>query len=151
MSQSVRATPLPSTSRLWAMVKEGDFIDGYATPSTLTPRQAAELAFAMPPWVNALMALRNIVVKPLGLKTGAPKDQDAAIFPVHHEDAQELLLGTDDSHLNFRISILQHEGQIHMATWVHRNNWLGRLYLRVVMPFHRLISRNAMSRVARAS
>jgi hypothetical protein len=34
-----------------------------------------------------------------------------------------------------------------MATWVHRNNVLGRVYLAVVMPFHVLIVRSCMKRV----
>jgi hypothetical protein len=32
---------------------------------------------------------------------------------------------------------------------VHRNNLLGRIYLAVVMPFHVLIVRDAMRRIAR--
>jgi hypothetical protein len=38
-----------------------------------------------------------------------------------------------------------------MATWVHRNNLLGRLYLLAVMPFHVLIVRDSMRRIARHS
>ena len=61
-----------------------------------------------------------------------------------------MILGTDDTHLNFRICVRQEAGRIHMATWVHRNNWLGRIYLMVVMPFHILIVRDSMRRIARA-
>ena len=38
-----------------------------------------------------------------------------------------------------------------MATWVHRNNWIGRVYLILVMPFHIAIVRNAMRQIAKAS
>jgi hypothetical protein len=36
-----------------------------------------------------------------------------------------------------------------MGTWVHRNNWLGRVYLAVVMLFHVLIVRDSLRRIAR--
>lgn len=151
----IAKTPLPRSSRLWSQVGPEDFMDGYAVASHLSPRAAAELAFALPGWAKGLMALRNQLVRPLGLKTGreAPGDsaQDTALFPVHFEDDHELILGTDDNHLNFRISILQQAGRLHMATWVHRNNLLGRIYLALVMPFHILIVRNCMRRIDRHS
>ena len=102
----------------------------------------------MPGWARALLKLRNTLVAPLGLKTGESQEADSAIFPITYEDNAELILGTDDKHLNFRICIHRENGRIHMATWVHRNNLLGRAYLAVVMPFHVLIVRDAMRRIA---
>ena len=102
----------------------------------------------MPGWANALMRLRNLLMKPLGLKTESSDTGDRAIFPVHIDETDELIIGTDDRHLNFRIAIVRQNGMIHMATWVHRNNLLGRIYLAVVMPFHILLTRGAMRRIA---
>jgi len=152
----IETHPLPAASSLWAAVKPGDFIDGYAVHSPLSPRDAADIGLSMPGWASALLALRNRIVRPLGLKTESSAaghgngEGNGAIFPVTHEDAEEIILGTDDSHLNFRICIRRENGRIHMATWVHRNNWLGRVYLLAVMPFHVLIVRDAMRRIARA-
>ncbi|MGR3759858.1 DUF2867 domain-containing protein [Roseobacteraceae bacterium NS-SX3] len=145
----IERIPLPRASRLWPLVQPGDFIDGYAVVSPLSPREAADVGLTMPGWARALLALRNRMVKPLGLKTEASRQGEGAIFPLAYEGPDELILGTDDSHLDFRISIMRHAGRIHMATWVHRNNLLGRLYLAVVMPFHILIVRDAMRRIAR--
>ena len=146
----VRRVKFPETARLWANVRPGDFIDGYCVKSDLSPRQAANVAFQLPKWASALMALRNVIVRPFGLKTDTI-DHENALFPTTYESETELIVGTDDTHLNFRISILQQDNTIHMATWVHRNNLLGRLYLAVVMPFHVLIVRGCMKRVGKAA
>ena len=146
----VRRVEFPKSAKLWDHVQSGDFIDGYAVTSPLSPRDAADIAFQMPKWVGALMALRNRLVRPFGLKTDAIGAENT-LFPTTHESERELIVGTDDSHLNFRISILQQDNTIHMATWVHRKNVLGRVYLAVVMPFHVLIVRSCMKRVGQLS
>ena len=147
----VLKTPLPETSHLWPLVQDQDFIDGYAVESTLTPEEAINAGFTMPGWVNALMKLRNTIVKPLGLKTESSDTGNDAIFPLQYEDENERIIGTDDHHLNFRIAVMREDGRIHMATWVHRNNLLGRIYLAIVMPFHVIIVRSVMRRIAMAS
>lgn len=147
----VSKTALPAQSALWRMVEPGDFIDGYAARSDLTPAEALRIGLSLPGWAKALMALRNRLVAPLGLKTDISDTGNGALFPITHQDETEVILGTDDHHLNFRIAVLRHAGRIHMATWVHRNTLLGRIYLAVVMPFHVLIARNSMHRIARAT
>jgi hypothetical protein len=147
----VKKCPLPKESHLWPLVRNGDFIDGYAVESPLSPRDAMEVGLSLPGWARGLLALRNRIVAPLGLKTEASDSGAGALFPVTHEDADEIILGTDDSHLNFRIAIRRDGGRIHMSTWVHRNNLLGRAYLAIVMPFHVLIVRNSMRRIAQAT
>ncbi|MGH1454244.1 MAG: DUF2867 domain-containing protein [Paracoccaceae bacterium] len=143
-------TPLPDHSRLWPRVVKNDFLDGYAVDSPLPPQQAADIGLSMPGWANALLGLRNMIVKPLGLKTDVANSGDGAIFPIESQDETEIILGTDDKHLNFRISVMQVDGRVYMGTWVHPHNTLGRAYLAAVMPFHILIVRNAMRRIARA-
>ncbi|WP_037255344.1 DUF2867 domain-containing protein [Roseobacter sp. SK209-2-6] len=147
----IQTTPLPRNSHLWSQVQPGDFIDGYAVNSGLDPEQAAKVGLSMPGWARALLSLRNRIVRPLGLKTDVADAGQNAIFPVTYQDESEIILGADDNHLDFRICIRQQDGMIHMATWVHRNNLLGRIYLAVVMPFHILIVRDAMGRIRNAS
>jgi len=145
-------TPLPKNAHIWTMVQDGDFLDGYAVRSDLSLKEAATIGFALPAWAEALMALRNKLVAPLGLKTetDVPQgDTDGTVFETTYESEAELNFGTDDSHLDFRISVRREGEMIHMGTWVHRNNWIGRIYLAVVMPFHILIVRSAMKRIAR--
>lgn len=69
-----RPFQLPLTSLLRKRIGPGDFVDSYAVPLAdpeLTPVQLAERLTVMPGWVNGLLWLRNGLVSPLGLKTGA--------------------------------------------------------------------------------
>ena len=141
-----RTDTLPRASSLWSLHQPGDFLDCYSTPSTLSPREAMATGLALPGWADRLLRLRNALVRPFGLKTGTP---DQPIFPVVHETPDEIILGTDDRHLNFRIGLIRQDGRIYMSTWVHPHNRWGRAYLRLVMPFHILISRGAVQRMAR--
>ncbi|MGH1356832.1 MAG: DUF2867 domain-containing protein [Thalassovita sp.] len=145
----VTSSILPANAHLWTHVTDTDFLDCYRCRSDLDVDTAMQSALQMPRWARALLSLRNRLVAPFGLKTGTSKD--TTLFPITHRSESEINLGIDDTHLNFRIGLLQHQGHIYMATWVHRNNLLGRIYLAVVMPFHILISRNALRQVARAT
>ena len=142
----VRTDTLPRTSSLWSQHQPGDFLDCYSVASTLSPRDAAAKGLALPGWAQALLGLRNALVRPFGLKTGQP---DGPIFPTCLETEDQLILGTDDRHLNFRIGLIRQDGRIYMSTWVHPHNRWGRAYLTLVMPFHILISRGAVARMAR--
>jgi len=146
----VDKSTLPPDAHLWTHHSAGDFIDCYSCDSPLSAQEAARVAMQMPGWADALLRLRNKLVAPLGLRTDLA-GPESTLFPITHEAPDELNLGLDDSHLNFRISIYRQEGRIYMATWVHPNKWLGRAYLAVVMPFHILISRNAVRQIAQAS
>lgn len=142
---TVRPDTLPRASALWTLHRPGDFLDCYSVASALSPRQAADRGLALPGWAAALLRLRNTLVRPFGLKTGEP---DRPIFATCHESETELILGTDDKHLDFRIGLVREAGRIYMATWVHPHNLWGRTYLAMVMPFHILISRGAVARMA---
>ena len=149
MFARVKRTDLPKGSLLWTLVGSSDFLDCYTVPSNLSPRVAAGVAFAFPAWVKALLVARNVLVRPFGLKQGDSGDDRVTIFPVTAETADEIVMGFDDSHLDFRVAMRREDGQAYVSTWVHPHNWLGRLYLIVVTPFHIVIMRSAMARVAR--
>lgn len=125
--------------------------------SGLAAEIAARLAFEqMPKWVGGLMALRNLMVRPFGLQgdpdaaaAGAPR---VGMFPIVSNDPDEIVLGFDDRHLDFRIVVqteaLNHQQtSVRMMTLVERHNRLGRMYLAVIMPFHKLIVASTLSRV----
>jgi hypothetical protein len=103
-------------------------------------------------WIDALVRLRNILVKPFGLKTsgeGAPAPGGMiGLFPVLSETRERLVAGFDDSHLDFRIVVdvageatLRH---VTLTTLVRTNNLLGRAYLALILPFHKLVARSMM-------
>ena len=114
----------------------------------LDARHAAERMMGRSPrWVEALLSLRNVVVAPFGLKTSGasvttPRGM-IGIFPVLSETPDRLVAGFDDSHLDFRVVVdVTTPGdvkQVTATTLVLTHNWLGRTYLAVILPFHRLV------------
>ena len=149
MSSTVHATPLDPQSALHERVAPGDFLDCYTVRSNMPPRPAAEIIAKFPGWVRFLVALRGLIVAPFGLKTKGPRNVDkVGEFPVESETPEEVIAGFNDRHLDFRISVTSRDGQVSLATWVRRHNLGGRLYLALIMPFHILVVRNALARLA---
>jgi len=109
-----------------------------------------------PRWAEALLALRNILVTPFGLKTSgasptAPREM-IGIFPIVSEQPDRLVAGFNDRHLDFRLVVdIATSGatqNVTATTLVLTHNWLGRTYLATIMPFHRLIVRTLLRQVA---
>ena len=72
--------------------------------------KAAERMFARSPrWIEALLALRNLVVAPFGLKTSGEGEPATGgmigIFPVVSETPRRLVAGFNDHHLDFRVVV----------------------------------------------
>jgi hypothetical protein len=159
---AIRETDLPSSSALNALREPGDFLDcffGPHGPTQVTTMEAAHIAMSqMPKWATTLMAARNAIVGPLGLKTGssAPPPPPPAqtgvgdsigIFKIMSASDTEVVVGEDDRHLNFRASILKDEAGFYLATWVKPHNLAGHAYLATIMVFHKLIVRDAVRRI----
>jgi hypothetical protein len=123
----------------------------------LDARRAAERMMARQPrWAEALLSLRNFLVAPLGLKTsgahpGVSRDM-IGIFPVVSATPDRLIAGFNDRHLDFRVVVdVTAPGgiwQVTATTVVRTHNWLGRTYLAIIMPFHRLIVPALLRQVA---
>lgn len=146
----VRKVPLPSQSRLGNRRHPGDFTDSYACASPLSPREAARIGTDFPRIVRALLALRQFAVAPFGLRGAATTGDHIGFSPVEADHGDELILGFNDRHLDFRVSVLQSEGSLTLTTWVHRHNLLGHAYLAAIWPFHVAITRGMVARIARA-
>ncbi len=152
MTPTVFKTTLAPHSQLHPRIAPGDFIDCYGVQSPLPARDAAEIITSFPGWAMALVRLRGIITAPFGLDQTGPEAEDKlGIFPVETDVPGEIIAGFNDKHLDFRVSVLAHEGHIYLSTWVHRHNLLGRAYLATIMPFHILIARNALARVGQAN
>lgn len=144
-----------------SLLTGAQFADAFSisTETTdLTARDAATRMFSRSPrWVDALMRLRDLIVAPFGLKTAQSArhtDVDkVGFFPVLSETPQRLVAGFNDSHLDFRVVIdvaADRVGQrITATTVVLMHNWLGRIYLTVIKPFHRMVVRSMLRQVTR--
>lgn len=146
MGKAVKSS-LPPHSLLQAYVQAGDFLDCYRCETAIAVDLAARQAMDFPAWVRKLMWLRNLIVAPFGLKTDLDETQTIGVFPIVDRNDNEVIMGFDDKHLDFRISILTDGQHAFAVTWVRRHNWFGHLYLALIMPFHILIMRNAIGRI----
>jgi hypothetical protein len=142
-----------------AFLPGAQFADAFSTTiaaTSLTAREAAERMVGRSPWwVEALMKLRDLIVAPLGLKTATvARHADIAkvgFFPVLSETPQRMVLGFNDSHLDFRVVIDVvdiSDGQCVTATTiVLMHNWIGRTYIAIIKPFHRMVVRSMLKQV----
>ena len=143
-----------------AWLTGAQFIDAYRIGidnGALDAREAARRMFTRSPrWVEALLNLRNLIVAPLGLKTSSAGEPATGgmigIFPVVSETPERLVAGFNDNHLDFRVVVdVATAGagqQVTATTLVRTHNWLGRTYLAVILPFHRLIVSSMLRRAA---
>ena len=122
----------------------------------VTAAVAAERSLGRSPrWVRVLLRLRNRIVSIIGLKSAAPSSRLGLIgaFPVVSKSDDEVVLGFDDKHLDFRIVVDVRAGSavnqiVGVTTLVRRHNTLGRVYLMAVTPFHKAIVPTLLARVA---
>ncbi len=151
-AMKIEATELPVASALYDRLRLGDFLDCYSVRADLKPRRAAEVITDFPGWTRFLMSVRGVLTAPFGLSRDGPAAPDKiGPFPVEGESDHELIAGFDDRHLDFRVSVYAERGRVFLATWVHPHNLGGRLYLRAILPFHVLVARDALRRVALAT
>ncbi len=162
----VTRSALAAESRLHAVCRPGDFLDCYSVEIGSVQAPIEEIAqrifIGLPAWVNALLALRDLGVSLFGLKTTAALPRDTTIRPVIEvgdrinffrvrslaED--EIILGEDDRHLDFKIAVRRDGGsRVSLATWVQTHNRLGRAYLRLILPFHVMIVNARLAALAR--
>jgi len=156
MPNSVSLIPTPPAAVRASGLAHIDFADAYSGQADRTYRDAehaARAVFANPPaLVNHLMALRNRIVAPFGVKASLDlRDRGLGkidVFPIISNSASEIVVGGDDKHLDFRIWIRVQPGprgsEVTISTLVKINNLFGRIYLFVIMPFHKLLSRTLL-------
>jgi hypothetical protein len=94
-----------------------------------------------PPWVLALMSLRQLLVGFVGIERG-----DRSAFATLQVDGSELLLGTDAGHLDFRASVLVDDRTVTLTTVARAHNRRGRAYLAVIDPIHPRVVRAMLRR-----
>ena len=160
--------PLPAHSgvaQVYRIVHLADaFAIALAPGSTPDPEVLARFIFAQQPaWIGRLTKLRDLIVAGFGLKTtkelaslgNSSKAQRVGIFNIYSTGKNEIIVGEDDKHLDFRVSVLcsgepasESGGQLTLSTVVHCHNLLGHAYLFVIAPFHRLVVKASLRRAA---
>ncbi|MEQ1553242.1 MAG: DUF2867 domain-containing protein [Ferruginibacter sp.] len=159
-------TTLPNNSILNTSHKEYSYVDSFRgvlkdIENNITSVDIAKAFFSSgPKWVGKLFNLRNKLVSVFGLKTSGnlvdrqqqlenfkcePGEQ-LGLFKVFNKTDNEVILGEDDKHLNFRVSLFLDKSKtdktkkdLTISTTVEFNNLFGRLYFLPVRPFHKFI------------
>jgi hypothetical protein len=157
---------IPTASGLKPFEPQFNYIDSFSAQivsshNKIDAAQIVKLFFECgPKWVEVLLTIRHKMVKVFGLKTSGsvqqlPADfnyatievgQQAGLFKLFSKSDTEFILGEDDKHLNFRVSVMlmpldtsSHHYQVIITTAVKFNNVGGRAYFIPVKPIHRLI------------
>jgi hypothetical protein len=165
-NRPIASVAIPSDSRVRQFYASTDLADAYETAmpdgAIHDPEALARFIFAsQAAWVSKLMRLRDFIVRRFGLKTVDGLRKSAGdrigIFRIFEIHPGEIILGEDDSHLDFRVSVLvrSHPGGggndaafVVVSTIVHCHNLLGRAYIFCIAPFHRLVVKTALRRAA---
>lgn len=161
-------SPLAKDSRLNDFYSPGDFVDCFTLPvkgPQMPIQQIAQGIFLdLPGWIRALLAIRDFGVTPFGLKTTASLTKNSPVgSPIEIGDHinflcvrsvwdDEIIVGEDDHHLDFRISVHRAKTQpelVSLATWVRCHNAFGRFYLSLIKPFHEQIVRSQLRKLAK--
>lgn len=160
-----RKVALPVQASIAGLYPGSDLADAYAV--ALPGRQSGSmdmeslariLVGSQPAWARALMVLRDAMVRGFGIKTARQlaggEGGRVGIFRIYSVTADEIVVGEDDSHLDFRLSMLRHagggrHGSVTLTSAVHCHNWVGRAYIFVIRPFHQLIVQRSLTRAAR--
>ena len=164
----VEQVALPSQSAVATAFKSVNLADAFSiqlpSDASINPDVLARFIFLVQPsWIGALTNVRDAIVTGFGLKTAkhlATLSSDTAaprisIFRVFGTSENEVVLGENDKHLDFRVSNLCTPGsppnagnQLTLSTVVHCHNRLGRAYLSVIAPFHRQVVKASLRRAA---
>lgn len=154
------ATAVTNPERLLSGAQFADAFALILSGKNLDALSAAQGAFGQSPrWIKFLLHARNILVAPFGLKQGATKNSAGpgtiGIFPVLLQSANQIVMGLDDRHLDFRLfvdvsDIGAGQQSVTATTVVKTHNLLGRAYLTAILPFHRVIARTMLAQLSRA-
>jgi hypothetical protein len=146
---TVSAVPIPSESTLLDGIFDSiDLRDAWQVrlPPGLSddPRAWSDAVFHHPPlWVVALFGVRNALVRLIGV---APEHDSDKAFRIEARTADEVLLGSDADHLDFRASVLVRDRRVTMSTVASAHNARGRLYLGVIRFAHPVVVRAMLRR-----
>ena len=142
-------TAVPDTPLLATALSGVDFADAHAVPvhpgAPTDPQVWADAIFRDPPrWVLAVLGVREALVGLVGIARGGSSSFDTVA-----RTADEVLLGTDERHLDFRASVLREPERVVLSTVVTLHNRRGRTYFALVRRVHPIVVQGMLTRAAR--
>jgi len=144
---------LPEQSVSKQFITSLDYFDAFKVKLNIPSLGVDSIYIAIfshaPKWIRLLMATRNKIVRLFGLDTGKGSKQEEikkltvgdkyGVFKIFDIQQNEIIAGEDDSHLNFRVSILKENNYLILSTLVQYNSKFGKFYFFIVKPFHKIV------------
>lgn len=165
---------IPENSLIEREYKKYDYADSFRASFTgkqneLNIAKVGRTFFlSAPVWVRSLFIFRNKIAALAKLKIPktegnsrkkierfqGKKGERIGLFRVFDNADNEIILGEDDKHLNFRVSLYLErskkditETNLTISTIVLFNNWAGAFYFFIVGPFHRCVVRTILKKM----
>jgi len=167
MNTALRPVVMPPESSIAHLYPGSKLADAYAVdlPSQAMCQMtmdslARHVLGSQPGWAQSLMTVRDAIVQPFGIKTAtqlaSSEGGRIGIFRIYAVTDDEIIVGEDDSHLDFRLSLLRDRqagphGNITLSSVVHCHNGVGRAYIALIKPFHKLIVQRSLARAVQGS
>ncbi len=151
---------LPANTLIAKGMVSIDYCDSYMTVRKTDDSidRLAEKILTLPSWIKIALRIRYLlIVKPFGLTTGRFDDTttiseiNSEPVPVIEKNQNEIVMGSDDKHLYYRISVLKKDleqgSEIYLNTVVRFHNIWGRLYFLPVKLGHKLVVKSLLKRL----
>ena len=156
---SIVECEIPAISVLdHGVVKAAYFRDSYRAPLSLTSSSVVEIFFGIfghhPLWMKFLLIARNSIASACGLNVPKVSEimnpevrrsyvvgDSIGPWPIFELTGNELIAGRDNKHLDFRLSVFREtDGEtasVVVSTLCTVHNACGKLYLFIIIPFHK--------------
>lgn len=109
--------------------------------ATHDPQRWADVIFRSPSrWVGLLLGIREALVRLVGIDRGG-----TSAFGTLASTNDEVLVGINQNHLNFRASVKCETYRVVLTTIVQIHNRRGRVYSAVVRRIHPVIVRSMLN------
>jgi hypothetical protein len=157
---------VPSTSALSRdLIDKCDFRDSWRAPLARPELAIVEVFFALfghtPVWMKLLLIVRNAAARLVGLEAPTVAEimnprigQTYSVgdkigpWPIFFLGGNEIVAGRNNKHMDFRLSVLKATDDgttsVVVSTICTVHNLFGRIYLFVIVPFHRSGVRSLM-------
>jgi Protein of unknown function (DUF2867) len=153
------------------LIRHAFFTDSYRVPLRRADASVVDIFFAVfghhPVWLKSVLLIRHRVGALIGLRAARTSQiwgpakaenyrvgQDIGRWPIHFLGDSELVAGTNDKHLDFRVSVLRHGSSeaafATISTVCRTHNGFGDGYLRLIAPCHSWGVQYLLSRASQA-
>jgi hypothetical protein len=162
MTRIYQIRELPEKTLITKNMASVDYYDSYMIKKKTDDsiNEIAQKILTLPGWIIFVLRLRYyLIVKPFGLSTGRfdnkteNSEENSEPVSVIEKSENEIVMGSDDKHLYYRISIMkkkiEQESEIYLNTIVRYNNIWGKLYFLPVKLGHKLVVKSLLKKIDR--